>query len=190
MLAENALDQNTHPGARRLAVLPVHGGVALQAVQQLVGDDAQMVVPHRLDRALVLGQGVVEGDLFLAQSSLLAAPVCGADVLGKPDQFLKDLRRGDGVAVVAGDRLLQPLGEGAGLYDVDPASRAKLAVEELAQRLQREVLPLHPLNLCEELFGKDGDVRRVQPGGFQNIDDFGRDDRAADDLLNGQVPLS
>ena len=48
MFAEDALDQNLHSGARRLAVLPVHGGVAFQAVQQFIGDDAKMVVAHHL----------------------------------------------------------------------------------------------------------------------------------------------
>ena len=53
---------------------------------------AKVVVAHRLDCALVLGQGVVEGDLLLAESFFLAASVGGADVLGEPDEFLKDLR--------------------------------------------------------------------------------------------------
>ena len=67
-----------------------------------MSDDAKMVVTHHLDRALILGEGVVERDFPLAGSFLLATPVCGADVLGQSDQFLKDLCRGDGVAVVTG----------------------------------------------------------------------------------------
>ena len=121
VLAKDALDQNSHSGTRRLSVLPVHGGVAFQAVQQFLGDDAKVVVPHHLDCALVLGQGVVEGDFLLAKPFLLTALVCGADVPGKPDQFLKDLRRCDRIAVVASDRFLQPLGEGASLHHVDLA---------------------------------------------------------------------
>ena len=122
VLAQDALDQDPHSGARRFAVLPVHGSVAFQAVQQFMGDDAKVVVAHHLDRAGVLGQGVVEGDFLLAESFLLTALVCGADVLGEPDQFLKDLRCCDCIPVVAGDRFLQPLGEGTGLHDVHPAS--------------------------------------------------------------------
>ena len=122
VLAQDALDQNPHPCARRFAVLPVHGGVALQPVQQLKGDDAKLVVPHHLDRALVLGEGVVERDFLLAEPFLLASPVRGTDVLGEPDQFLKDLRRGDGIAVVASNRFLESLGKGAGLHHVDAAS--------------------------------------------------------------------
>ena len=52
--------------------------------QHLVGDDAEVIVVHDLDRALVLSQGVVEGDFFLAQPFLLAALVRGTDVLGNP----------------------------------------------------------------------------------------------------------
>ena len=128
-----------------------------------MGDDTKLVVAHDFDRALVLGQGVVEGDFVFAEFFLLAAPVGGADVLGEPDEFLKDLRRRDGVAVVTGDGFLRPLREGAGLHDVDPASRAKLPVDELAQRLHRQVLLLHSLNLGEEFVGQDGNLRVSSP---------------------------
>ena len=87
---------------------------------------------HDLDCTLVLGQGVVEGDFLLAEPFLLAALVGGTDVPGKVDQFLKYFGRGDGVTVVASDCLLQPLGEGAGLHDVDPTARAQFPVDELA----------------------------------------------------------
>ncbi len=87
MLAEDVLDQNPHSGAYWLAVLPVHGGFSLQPVQQFMGNDAKMVVAHYLNRTLVLGQGVVEGNFLLAESFLFAALVCGADVLGEPNQL-------------------------------------------------------------------------------------------------------
>ena len=74
-----------------------------------MGDDAKVIVAHHFHRALVLCQGLVKGDCFLTESFLLAAP----------DQFLQDLRRCDGVAVVAGNRFLQSLREGASLQDVD-----------------------------------------------------------------------
>ena len=48
----------------------------------------------------------IEGDFLLAEPFLRAALVRGADVLGEPDQLLNDLRRRDGIGVVAGDRLL------------------------------------------------------------------------------------
>ena len=46
----------------RLPVLPIHGNVALQAAQLLMGDDAEVVVAHDFNRALVLRQGVIERD--------------------------------------------------------------------------------------------------------------------------------
>ena len=61
VLAEDALVQNPHPGTSRRTVFPVHGGVAFLAVQQLVGDKAKTVIPHHLNHALVLGEGIVEG---------------------------------------------------------------------------------------------------------------------------------
>ena len=120
VLTENAFHQNPHPRPRRFPVLPIHGSVVFQIAQQLVGDDAELVVAHDLDCALVLGQSVIKGDFLLAEPFLLAASVSGTDVLGEVDQLLNNLCRRDGVRVVAGDRLLQPLGEGAGLHDVDP----------------------------------------------------------------------
>lgn len=72
-----------------------------------MGDDAKLIVAHHLNRTLVLGEGVIEGDFFLAEPFLLSALVRGADVLGELNQLLNDLRRRDSVDVVAGDRLLQ-----------------------------------------------------------------------------------
>ena len=109
MFAEDTIDQCPHSGPHLLEMLPVHRGVALEAVQQFMGDDAKVIVAHHFHRALVLCQGLVKGDCFLTESFLLAAP----------DQFLQDLRRCDGVAVVAGNRFLQSLREGASLQDVD-----------------------------------------------------------------------
>ena len=114
VLAENTFDQNPHACPRRLPVLPVHGRSVLQVGQQLMGDDTEVVVAHDLYSALVLGQGVIEGDFLLAESFLLAPPVRGADVPGEIDQLLNDLCRRDGIGMVPGDRLLQPLGEGSG----------------------------------------------------------------------------
>ena len=72
-------------------MLPVHRGVALEAAQQLVRDDTELVVAHNLDRALVLGQGVIEGDFLLAEPFLLTALVRGADIFGELNQLLDDL---------------------------------------------------------------------------------------------------
>ena len=68
MLAENAFDQHPHSGPRRFPVLPIHGCAAFQAAQEFMGDDTEVVVAHHLDRTLVLGQGIVEGDLLLGSA--------------------------------------------------------------------------------------------------------------------------
>ena len=54
-------------------------------------DDTELVVAHNLDRALVLGQGVIEGDFLLAEPFLLTALVRGADIFGELNQLLDDL---------------------------------------------------------------------------------------------------
>jgi len=87
--AEDAHGQNPHARPCRLLVLPVHRSIVFQAAQQLVGDQSELVISHDLDRALVLGQGVIEGNFLLAESFLLAASVRGTDVLGELDQLLE-----------------------------------------------------------------------------------------------------
>jgi hypothetical protein len=94
------------------------------------------------------------------------------DVLGEPDQFQNDFGGGDGVRVVASDRVLQPVGEGAGLDDIRLALRPDLAVDEFPKRLQSEVLLLHALNLGEKLIRQDRDVGRVDPRRLQDVDDL------------------
>lgn len=104
MLMSDALDQNPHSDARRLSVSPFRGWFAPQAVQQCMGDDAKIVVPRHGDRAIILGKGVMTNDFFLPESFHLSDLVCGPDVLAETNQFPHDLRRGDGIAMVAGDR--------------------------------------------------------------------------------------
>ena len=87
-------------------------GIANPLMRNIKGDGAKVVVIHQLDCALILGQCIVENDFFLADPFFFATPVCGVDVPGRSDQFLEDLCCCDGIAVVAGDCFLQPLGEG------------------------------------------------------------------------------
>ena len=44
-----------------------------------MGDNAKVVVSHDLDRALVLGQRVIEGDFLLREPFLLAPLVRGSE---------------------------------------------------------------------------------------------------------------
>ena len=54
------------------------GRTAIGAVWwSLMGDNAKVVVSHDLDRALVLGQRVIEGDFLLREPFLLAPLVRG-----------------------------------------------------------------------------------------------------------------
>jgi hypothetical protein len=54
-----------------------------------------------LPGAFVLRQRVIERDFLLAEARFLASLPSGLDVLGQLDQFFQDLRRGDGIDVVA-----------------------------------------------------------------------------------------
>ena len=55
------------------------GDVALEARQQLMGDEAQLVVAHHAYSALVIGRGVVESDLVAAKPLLCPTLARGAD---------------------------------------------------------------------------------------------------------------
>ena len=81
----------------------------------------------------------------------------------------------------------QALGEAFGLDDVGLAAGADLVVQELAQGFQREVLFLELLDLCQELIGQDRDVGCGNPGGRQDVDDFGGHHGAVEDLLNREL---
>ena len=66
---------------------------------------------------------------------------------------------------------------------------AHVAVDELLQRLDGEVLLVDVPHFGEELVRQDRDVRAFQPGRLHDVHDLGRDDGAADDLLDRQLPL-
>ena len=68
-------------------------------------------------------------------------------------------------------------------------TRADLPVDELPTRFHREVIALHSLDFGEKLVRENGDVRRLHAGGFEDVDDLGRDDTPALVLLHGQVTL-
>ena len=67
------LHHHANPGPRALLDRPVDGHVLLDHLHQFVGDEGQLLVAHDLDRALIFGQGIVEGQFFFVQTQGLAA---------------------------------------------------------------------------------------------------------------------
>ncbi len=116
-----------------------------------MGDDAELLIPYDLDRALVFGQGVVESDFLLGQSFFLT-PLAGVpDVLGELDELLDNLGCRDGIAVIADYGIFQAFGEDPRLDNVGTAVGANLAIEQLAQCLHGKVAFSHALNFGQEL---------------------------------------
>ena len=72
-----------------------------------MGNDAQLLVAHGFNGALVFREGHVEGDFFLAEAHLLAASAGGFHILGEFDQLLDHLDCGNGPGVIAGDSFFQ-----------------------------------------------------------------------------------
>ncbi len=72
---------------------------------------------------------------------------------------------------------------------VGPGTRADAVIEQLAQRFQPQVLLLHLLHLTQKLVGEDGNIRALDTGGLEDIDNLGGHHGAADDLLDGEFAI-
>ena len=160
MFAQDALYQHPQPGAGTVAVSPIDADISLEPLEQFMGDDLQLVIAKHINRTLVIGQRVIEGDFLRCQPSLFA-PVAGiAEVFCKRDEFLQHLNRADGVRVIAGNGRLKPFRKLAGLNHVGSAARPDFVVQQLAQRLQGQILLRHLPDFGQKLIRQDRDVRR------------------------------
>lgn len=81
-----------------------------------------------------------------------------ADAFGQLDQLRQRLIRSDGIDAVTSDRVFRTFGEGARLDHVRPGAETNAAVEQRAQRLQREVLIAQLRDLGQELVRQNRDV--------------------------------
>ena len=154
MSAQDAADQSAEVGADVFAQRPVDGDVAADRFDELTGDVAQRIVSEHLHRAVVGLQRVVEGQLVFGETELFSSRVGLSHLPGKLDQLLDDLRRLYRPILVATQRLLKHLGEGAGLYHILPPPRRHLAPQQLLQKLHREVAMRHPPDFVQELVGE------------------------------------
>jgi len=187
VLAQTALDEHAELGPHILTQGPVDGDVAADGLDGLLGNGAQRLVAQHLDGAVVGFQRVVERQLVLRESELLAAGVRLAHVLGELDQLLDHLRCLDSAILVAADRLLEHLGERACLHHVFAPSGCQFSLEQLLQELYGEVALGHPAHLGEEFVGENRDVRLRETGGGEDVDDTLRRDRPRDDLPDPDV---
>jgi hypothetical protein len=83
VFTKDAFHQDTHAGARGVAVHPVHGNAALDTRDELMCDDAKLGLSHHVPRAVVLGERVVESDLLVRETGIFAPLVRGSRVLGQ-----------------------------------------------------------------------------------------------------------
>ena len=93
VLAEDAPNQPAEVCTYILAERPVDGDVAPDGLDELAGDVSERLVSEHLDCAVIGLQCVVEGQLVLGQSELLAACIGLPHFLREFDQFFDDLRR-------------------------------------------------------------------------------------------------
>jgi hypothetical protein len=159
VLAQDAADQAAQVGAGGFADSPVDGGVVADGLGDLAGDDAELGITEDINRAVVGGEGVVEGDLVFGEAERFAALAGLVHFLGQIDQRIDNFRHLDGTIVIAEDRLLEPFREPLGLHNTGAFLGADLVVEQLARQLQRQVALWHVAHFGQEGIGEDRDVR-------------------------------
>ena len=108
---QDALDDDSHLSPHVLAHGPVNGHAPLDGPDKFLRNDPQRFIAQNGHGTVVDFQGVVEGNLVVGESELLATLFGLAHLPGQGDQLLDDLGRFDGPALVAPDGLLQQLGE-------------------------------------------------------------------------------
>ena len=99
----------------------------------------QLVVAEDLDGAVVRFQGVVEGQLLLAEAELLATLVGLPHVPRQLDQLGDDLGRRDRAVLVLDDRGLQHLRKGPGLDHVLPGPDLDLVGHQPPEEFDSQV---------------------------------------------------
>jgi hypothetical protein len=92
VLAEDALDEHAQLRTDVVANRPVDRDVLANRLDELPRDRAQRVVTEDLDRAVVGFQRVVERELIVGESELLASRSGCAHILRELDQLLDHLR--------------------------------------------------------------------------------------------------
>ena len=70
---QDALHKNTHSGARTFLSVPINSGIRTQILQKLMCNHTEPFITHRLNGALILGKGIIEGDLFRAEAQIQSA---------------------------------------------------------------------------------------------------------------------
>ena len=132
---------------------------------------------------------VVEGDLIIVESELFATLPCRPHVLGELYEYLDDLGCLDRPVLVLPQCLLQHLRERARLDDVALAARLDLALQQLLQQLHGKIPLGHAADLSEKLVRQNRDIRFLQTGGGEDVDNLVGDHRLRDDLPNGVVQI-
>lgn len=87
MAVEDAFYDDPDFRTRAFAQRPVNGHALAHLRDQLRRDDFEFVIAHGFHRALIRGQGIVEGDFIISQAEVLAALCGGIEFLGEADEF-------------------------------------------------------------------------------------------------------
>ena len=85
--------------------------------------------------------------------------------------------------------VVEHLLEGAGLHDVAAGARLDLPLEQLGEQLHGQVLLRHLPDFGEEVVREDRDVRLLEAGGGEDVDDLVGRHGAGDDLADREIEV-
>lgn len=109
MLFQDAADHDAHFGTDGLFDRPVDARVLFDLLDQLAGDEGELLVAEHVHGAFVGCRGVVEGGLVFIQSQVVAPAMGVSYFLRQPDPFVDDFVSRDGSVLIDQLSLLEHL---------------------------------------------------------------------------------
>ena len=149
----------------------------------------QCFVAQHLYCAVVNLQGIVEGQLILGQTEILAAFMGSFHLLGQLDELFDDLGSLYGAIVILVDRLIEHLSKGSRLNQVPVRYSFDLVVEQLPQKLQGQIPVRQTSDLLQELLGEDGDIRGFNASRLVDVHNTIRHNGLGDDLPYSDIQI-
>lgn len=144
---QDSFHQNAKPRASAVAVCPVDADIGPKSIQQFMRYHFELVVAQHIESTLIVGQGVIKGDLFVGEAGFFTALPRLSNFFCQRNQFLQHFDSADGVGMIARNGLIQPFRELTRLNHVGSAAGADLVGKKLLEGFQRQILFLHLINL-------------------------------------------
>ncbi len=183
------LDFDAEPRTNRFAQRPVDANAPAKRGCEFSGQSSEYLVAHQLDGALVVAQGVIEGELVFVQPELVTPLQARLEILCHLDQLEHNLGGLDGPVVVLAHRRVETLGEPCAVHHISPKPDLDLVAEEPFEGCCRQVLFGQLAHLGEELLVDDAEIGMCDSRLGEDVLHAARDDCPRDDLADLEVQL-